>query len=106
MRILWSVIWLREGFATLPMIMPPTVVGDDAADVRRNRLGQFEVDTIQKPRVGFIYNRVVAMIQLERESVDEMFLLVRNQRVEKELRLIIVLLEFLTANSFSYTFDF
>jgi len=46
------------------------------------------------------------MIQLEGESVDKMFLLVGSQRVEKELSLIIVLLEFLPANSFSYTFDF
>ena len=104
--MLRSVVQLRERFTRLPMIFPPGFVGDDAADVRRNRLGQFEVDTIQKPRVGFIYNRIVAMIQLEREAVDKMFLLMGSQRVEEELSLIIVLLEFLTANSFSYTFDF
>jgi hypothetical protein len=88
------------------MIFPPGLVGDDAADVRRDFLGQLEVDAIEKLRVGFIYNRVVAMIQLERESVGKMFLLVGSQRVEKELSLIIVFLEFLPANSFSYTFDF
>lgn len=46
------------------------------------------------------------MIQLEREGVDKMFLLVGSQRVEKELSLVIVLLEFLSASSFSYTFNF
>lgn len=88
------------------MIFPPGLVGDDATNVRCDFLGQLKVDAIKKLRVCFIYNRVVAMIQLERESIDKMFLLVASQRVEKELSLIIVLLEFLTANSFSYTFDF
>jgi len=45
------------------------------------------------------------VIQLERESVDKMFFLVGSQRIEEELSLIIVLLEFLTANTFSDTFN-
>jgi hypothetical protein len=40
------------------------------------------------------------VIELKRDGVDEMFLLVGSQRIEEELRLIKVLLEFLPADSF------
>jgi hypothetical protein len=45
------------------------------------------------------------VIELKRDGVDEMFLLVGSQRIEEELRLIKVLLEFLPADSFFYTLN-
>ena len=87
------------------MICPPGLVWNSAANVRRDSFGQVEVDAIENLRVRFIYNRVVAMIELEREAVDEMLLLVGGQRVEEELGLVIMLLKFLPADPFLYTFN-
>ena len=80
------------------MVFPPRFVGDDAADVCCDRLSQLEVDAVQNPRICLIYDWVITVIKLKRDGIDKMFFLVVGQRVEKELRLVIVLLEFRSAD--------
>jgi len=87
------------------MVIPSGLVRNSAADVRRNFFGHLIVDAIENLRVRFVYNWVVAVIKLKRDGVDEMFLLVGSQRIEEELRLVIVLLEFLPTDTFLYTLN-
>ena len=103
--ILGVVVHLREWFTGFSMIIPSGLVRNGAADVRRNLFGHLVVDAIENLRVRFVYNWVVAVIKLKRDGVDEMLLLVGSQRIKEELRLVIVLLEFLPADTFLYTLN-
>src|ERR1700742_3604063 len=87
------------------MVFPPGLVWGCTAYVRCDLFSQLEVDAIENLCVCFINNGVVAVIELKREGIHDMFLLVRSQRVEEELRLIIMLLKFLPADPFLYTFN-
>lgn len=82
------------------MIFPPGLVRNSAANVGRDFFGQVKVDAIEGLRVCFIYNRVIAMIELKREGADEVLLFVEGQRVEEELGLVVMLLKFLPADPF------
>lgn len=56
---------MREWFARFPVIFPPGPVRNSAANVARDFFGQVKVDAIEDLRVRFVYNRVVAMIELK-----------------------------------------
>jgi len=103
--ILGGVVHLREWFTGFPMIIPSGLVRNGTADVRRDFFGHLKVDAIENLRVRFVYNWVVTVIEFKRDGVDDMFLLVGCQRIEEELRLVIVLLEFLPTDSFLYTLN-
>jgi hypothetical protein len=81
------------------MIFPTRFVRDNAANVRCDVFSQLEVDAVQNLRISLIYDWVIAVIELKRDSISEMLLLVGGQRVEEELRLVIMLLEFRSADA-------
>jgi hypothetical protein len=81
------------------MIFPVRFVRYGAADVPCDVFSHLEIDAIQNLCISLIYDWVVAVIELERDGVNKMLFLVRGERVEKELGLIIVLLELGPANA-------
>lgn len=80
------------------------LIRDDTTNVHSNLLGKSEIDGIQNLDISLIHNRIVAMVEFEGDGIDEVLLLVSRERIEEQLCLVKVLLEFCAADALFYTF--
>ncbi len=87
------------------MVLSRRFFRDDTANVDRDLFGKIEIDIVEQLGVALEHNRVVAVREFERNGIDEMRFLVISERVVEQLRLVIVLLEFLAPNTLLDTFD-
>lgn len=88
------------------MIYARWLVGDDTTDVDSHLLSKVEVDVVEDLGVRLVHHRIVAVVEFEGDSIDEMSLLVWSKGIVKELGLIIVFLELCTANALLDPGDF
>ena len=87
------------------MVLSRRFFRDDTANVDRDLFGKIEVDVVEQLGVALEHNRVVTVREFEGDSIDEMRFLVICERVVEQLRLVVVLLEFLAPNTLLDAFD-
>lgn len=76
------------------MIGARGLFGHYTADICSDCLGEIEVDVVKYLSVRFINNRVIAVTEFEGEGVDHMSTFIGCKRVDEELSLVEMLLEF------------
>ena len=78
---------------------------DVAPYFHSNRLRKLEIDIIEYVDVRPVNHGVIAVAQLESNGVSKVSLLVRNERVEKQLSVSKVFFEFIPACPLFYSFE-